>query len=222
MKNLWLGVSIEDQASADYSIRCCSRRRRRCAGSPPSRCSARLSLRPRPKGERCLLEHPHDGDCKTRGLDWVVVGGESGPGARPFDMEWGRADPVEQCRDAKVPVFVKQVGARPVLLGECLPFSCGPKGGDPPRGPSSCACASSPWSRGGVRVIPDTLPDELCAELMLFRDPVGVIGHAMKNLGQYELPQYALAHFQARVILMGAGMEILHERDAKKILGRCA
>lgn len=46
-------------------------------------------------------------------LDWVIVGGESGPGARPFDLAWGRGI-VEQCRAAGVPVFVKQVGANPI------------------------------------------------------------------------------------------------------------
>jgi protein gp37 len=44
------------------------------------------------------------------GVDWVIVGGESGPGARPFDLAWARAI-VDECRRAAVPVFVKQIGA---------------------------------------------------------------------------------------------------------------
>lgn len=44
------------------------------------------------------------------GVDWVVVGGESGPGARPCDLAWIRSI-VEQCKAANVPVFVKQLGA---------------------------------------------------------------------------------------------------------------
>jgi len=44
-------------------------------------------------------------------LGWVVLGGESGPGARPCNVNWIRSV-VEQCRDA-VPVHVKQLGARP-------------------------------------------------------------------------------------------------------------
>lgn len=44
------------------------------------------------------------------GVDWVVVGGESGPGARPVDPEWVRSI-VVQCRVAGVPVFVKQLGS---------------------------------------------------------------------------------------------------------------
>lgn len=43
-------------------------------------------------------------------LDWVIVGGESGPKARPFDPAWARSV-VQQCRAAHVPVFVKQLGS---------------------------------------------------------------------------------------------------------------
>lgn len=45
-------------------------------------------------------------------VDWVIVGGESGRGARPFDLAWARSV-VAQCRGAGVPVFVKQLGASP-------------------------------------------------------------------------------------------------------------
>jgi protein gp37 len=51
-----------------------------------------------------------------RGIDWVIIGGESGPGARPFHVEWARGL-VRQCRAARVAPFVKQLGARP--LGFC-------------------------------------------------------------------------------------------------------
>jgi len=43
-------------------------------------------------------------------LHWVIVGGESGPRARPCDIGWIRSA-VEQCKAGSVPVFVKQVGA---------------------------------------------------------------------------------------------------------------
>lgn len=43
---------------------------------------------------------------------WVIVGGESGPGARPCDVAWIRSI-VEQCQAAAVPCFVKQLGTRP-------------------------------------------------------------------------------------------------------------
>lgn len=50
------------------------------------------------------------------GLDWLIVGGESGPGARPFDVKWLR-DAAYQCRTAKVPLFVKQMGSVPIMPG---------------------------------------------------------------------------------------------------------
>lgn len=42
-------------------------------------------------------------------LDWIIVGGESGPGARPMHPEWARSIR-DQCRTAKVPFFFKQWG----------------------------------------------------------------------------------------------------------------
>lgn len=45
-------------------------------------------------------------------IHWVIVGGESGPGARPFNIEWARSI-VRQCKRWDVPVFVKQLGASP-------------------------------------------------------------------------------------------------------------
>lgn len=57
-----------------------------------------------------------------RGLDWIIVGGESGPGARPFDIEWARKT-IGDCRAAGVPVFVKQdSGPRPGQRGR-IPLS---------------------------------------------------------------------------------------------------
>lgn len=46
------------------------------------------------------------------GISWVIVGGESGPHARPCDVEWIRSI-VRQCREAGVRCFVKQLGSRP-------------------------------------------------------------------------------------------------------------
>jgi protein gp37 len=45
-------------------------------------------------------------------LDWIVVGGESGPGARPFDVAWARSV-LDQARGSDCKVFVKQLGSRP-------------------------------------------------------------------------------------------------------------
>ncbi len=49
--------------------------------------------------------------CET--YQWAIVGGESGPGARPFNIQWAR-DVIAQCRAAGVACFVKQLGAFPV------------------------------------------------------------------------------------------------------------
>jgi protein gp37 len=50
------------------------------------------------------------------GVDWIVVGGESGSDARPCQIEW-LSEIVNQCYVADVPVFVKQLGARPRQTG---------------------------------------------------------------------------------------------------------
>jgi protein gp37 len=44
------------------------------------------------------------------GIDWLIVGGESGRRARPMELDWARSL-VRQCQDARVPVFVKQLGS---------------------------------------------------------------------------------------------------------------
>jgi protein gp37 len=44
-----------------------------------------------------------------RDISWVIVGGESGPGARPMEPEWVSSIK-EQCVDARVPFFFKQWG----------------------------------------------------------------------------------------------------------------
>ena len=49
------------------------------------------------------------GDVDLDGIEWVIVGGESGPGARPMKQEWVR-DIRDQCRSAGVPFFFKQWG----------------------------------------------------------------------------------------------------------------
>jgi protein gp37 len=47
------------------------------------------------------------------GIDWVIVGGESGANARPFEIGWAR-NTIRQCKEAGVACFVKQMGARPI------------------------------------------------------------------------------------------------------------
>ena len=66
-------------------------------------------------------------------LGWGVVGGESGPGARVMEADWARGA-IRQCREAGVPVFVKQLGAafsdpKNGIVGAALnvPQECAPQ-----------------------------------------------------------------------------------------------
>ena len=88
--NVWMGVSVERQ---DYTFRIDHLRETGAA-------IKFLSLEP-------LLGPLEDLD--LRGIDWAIVGGESGPGARPMDEQWV-VDIKEQCQAADVPFFFKQWG----------------------------------------------------------------------------------------------------------------
>ena len=108
--NVWLGVSIACQDDADRLIPELLKCRDLCAKTflsiepliGPIDLSQWLKCECRSDGYSC--------DACTLGLpDWVIVGGESGPNARPCDVAWIRSI-VRQCSDADVPCFVKQVG----------------------------------------------------------------------------------------------------------------
>jgi len=64
------------------------------------------------------LQHDFDGLFtrnwldKNNGINWVIVGGESGPGCRPFNWDWAR-DIRDQCAQAGIPFFMKQGGGHP-------------------------------------------------------------------------------------------------------------
>lgn len=119
LPNVWLGVSAEDQRTADERIpvllelpaalRFVSYEP---ALGPVDFTRIRIS-------DSCHEDVLGDGEWRggpgaPPGLDWIIVGGESGPGARPFDVAWARST-VERCRSAKVACFVKQLGAKPIL-----------------------------------------------------------------------------------------------------------
>ncbi len=88
--HVWMGVSVE---SAEYAWRIGHLRQTGAARKF-------LSLEP-------LLGPLHTLDLAK--IDWVIVGGESGPSARPMDAAWVR-DIRDQCRTARVPFFLKQWG----------------------------------------------------------------------------------------------------------------
>ena len=103
LENVWMGVSVENQATADARIPLLLQ-------TPAA--VHWISLEP--QLERVGLARylrPVDGS-GPKFLGWVVQGGESGPGARPFDIQWAR-NTIDQCREADVACFVKQLGAKP-------------------------------------------------------------------------------------------------------------
>lgn len=59
-------------------------------------------------------QHIHFPRHPRESINWTIVGGESGHGARPFPVDAAR-DIVKQCKAAGVPVFVKQMGSRPMF-----------------------------------------------------------------------------------------------------------
>jgi protein gp37 len=90
--NVWMGVSVE---SAPYAFRI-------------------DHLRQVPAAVRFLSCEPLLGPLGTIDLDgihWVIAGGESGHGARPMDLDWA-TDLLDQCAEANVPFFLKQLGTR--------------------------------------------------------------------------------------------------------------
>jgi protein gp37 len=88
--HIWCGVSVEDAKAA-----------------------ARIThLRQSPAGVRFLSIEPligAVGKVNLEGIDWVIAGGESGPGARPIHLEWVR-EIRDQCQAQKVAFFFKQWG----------------------------------------------------------------------------------------------------------------
>lgn len=62
-------------------------------------------------------------------IDWMIVGGESGLRARPCMMSWVE-DTIWQCRQAKVKIFVKQLGKHPIHHENGCDMNYGRKGGD--------------------------------------------------------------------------------------------
>lgn len=106
LPNVWIGVSVEDQQWADIRIPA-------LLDTPAA--VRFLSCEPL-LGEICLdpWHDPHDTYYCGRGpadsrLDWVIVGGESGGGARPMYPGWVRLIR-DQCQAAEVPFLFKQWG----------------------------------------------------------------------------------------------------------------
>ncbi|HYG91185.1 MAG TPA: DUF5131 family protein [Azospirillum sp.] len=103
--NVWLVVTVENQKAADHRI------------------PILLTI---PAKVRGLSLEPLLGSVDLvpwlQGLDWVLIGGESGSAeaARPMDIQWV-GNLLDACDEAGVPAFVKQLGRNPVTLGLATP-----------------------------------------------------------------------------------------------------
>ncbi len=121
LPNVWLGTSVEDEQTL-----------------------GRIEpLRRTPAAIRFLSCEPllgPLGELDLTGLDWVIIGGESGPKARPFNVAWAEHI-IEQCDASGVACFVKQLGAQPFEVSDANSdrrafLSLGSsKGGDPEEWP---------------------------------------------------------------------------------------
>jgi protein gp37 len=95
--HVWLGVSVEDEANARKRIR---------------------DLQATPAAVKWISYEPALGPVNWTpdlmgGISWIVIGGESGPGARPFDVQWARQT-ITACLRNDTAVFLKQLGAHVV------------------------------------------------------------------------------------------------------------
>lgn len=99
LPNVWLGVSTENQRWADARI---------------------PLLLDTPAAVRFISAEPLLGEINLHpymhGLDWVIVGGESGPKHRPMKPDWAR-EIRDECQREGVPFFFKQVGGRTPKAG---------------------------------------------------------------------------------------------------------
>jgi protein gp37 len=115
LPNVWLGVSVETQQWADIRIPALldTPAGVRWLSCEPLLGPVDLSRWLGPVAwPSCWDEHEPSAECsRCIRPEWVVVGGESGPGARPMNTQWAQQIVVD-CRTAGVPVFVKQMGTR--------------------------------------------------------------------------------------------------------------
>ena len=113
-RNIWLGVSVEDQQRHDQRVPLLQ--------DTPAAVRF-LSVEPQLEDIRLAIDTPEVGEISTLrgfdgcdppipGINWVICGGESGPSARPFNLAWAESL-LLQCSAANVPFFMKQVGSNP-------------------------------------------------------------------------------------------------------------
>lgn len=155
LPNVWLGTTVEDQARADERVPIlldtpAAVRFLSCEPLLGPVDLTNLSVATTTGVDQWdALDRVEAGDAGTPGavIDWLIIGGESGPSARPMDLGWARSL-VEQGRAAGVAVFVKQLGRRPVdELGSEWTHLRDSHGGDPAEWPLDLRVRELPGAR---------------------------------------------------------------------------
>jgi len=110
----WAGVSVEDQRRADERIPHLLTVPARVRFISAEPLLGAVDITDLACGGNALAGCEASWDGETRNvrppISWVIVGGESGPGARPMDLEWARSLR-DQCQSAAAPFFMKQMSA---------------------------------------------------------------------------------------------------------------
>jgi len=124
LQHIWLGVSVEDQQTADERIPILLQIPAAIRWVSYEPALGPVDFEPYlPRWKMAFYNRGGRGQAmpiKIReGLDWVVAGGESGPGARPADPDWFRRVR-DQCREAGVPFFMKQMYRKQAIPKDLL------------------------------------------------------------------------------------------------------
>ncbi len=118
LPNVWLGVSVENQHFADERIPLLLQTPAAVRFISAEPLLAPIEISEYLNGDSTGHETGGQAGWQTgASLDWVIVGGESGVGARRCDVAWVRLL-VVQCLSAGVPVFVKQLGPWLHIVGD--------------------------------------------------------------------------------------------------------
>ncbi|MEH1996580.1 phage Gp37/Gp68 family protein [Nostoc sp.] len=91
-----------------------------------------------------LISDDYEWELVNEDIQWIVVGGESGPNSRPCHIEWLESI-VQQCHAAKTSVFVKQLGANAIFGGQRFKTR-DKKGGDIEEFPQELQVREFPFS----------------------------------------------------------------------------
>ncbi len=111
LPNIWLGVTAENQEQADSRIPLLLQipAAVRFVSVEPMLGPVMLGCDSPELGWVDYLRPPVVNGERMPGINWVICGGETGPGARPMDIAWARALQ-QQCAEAHVPFFYKGAG----------------------------------------------------------------------------------------------------------------